>query len=298
MGYTELLIADMYRNGQERTANAYRTVAKGLVRFNKGEDIPLDQLNNTLIRSFENYLKQNNKMPNTVSYYMRNLRAIYNKAVADKRIPDTQQKKPFANVYTGIAQTKKRALSLEELKRLHQLAPDRFLWNIGLNSKKYRKFENLYRAWRLFFFCFYARGMSFIDLAYLRKDNIKGDILRYSRKKTGQVIELTLTPELKTILESFAKEVINSVYLFPIICPDGNSTRRQYENALRIQNVRLCKLALMAGIKKKLSTHVARHSWATIGKKQNIPIRVLSECLGHSSEKTTLIYWDCWIVLY
>lgn len=290
LGYVEILADRLKQRGQVRTARAYQTISRGLVRFNKNEDVPLDQINANLVKDFEIHLKEESKLPNTISYYMRNLRAIFNKAVAEKRLSGYQGVNPFSGTYTGVTKTMKRSLSQDELKALHGL-------DFGLLKKKQHKssrehacLENLERAHRYFFFSFYARGICFIDLAYLRKDNIRGGVLRYIRKKTCQQIEVRITPEMQQVIDSFAPEVSDNPYLFPIIKDTDKDTRPQYETALRTQNIRLKKLASMAGVQKPVSTHWARHTWATTCKRENVPLRVISECLGHNSEKTTLIY--------
>lgn len=117
-------------------------------------------------------------------------------------------------------------------------------------------------------------------------------MIRYVRKKTGQQIEVKVTPEMQSIIDSFSADVRHSSYVFPIIRDAGKSARLQYETALRMQNHRLKKLAAIAGTSRTLSTHWARHTWASIGKQNNLPVRVISECLGHTSEKTTRIYLD------
>jgi len=289
LGYAELLAVELEHQGQERTAKAYRTVARGLAAYNKGVDIPLYQINSRLIKSFEIYLREKGRLPNTISYYMRNLRAIYNKAVHSKHVVNITGEKPFSGVFTGTTKTMKRALSVDELRSLHSLDFASLLKSLDPRSLEYARLEKLFFAWRLFFFCFYARGMCFVDLAYLRKDNIQTGVLRYCRKKTGQQVEIKITTELQEIIDSFANEVKCSPYLFPVIRENGKKTRIQYENGLRLQNHRLKTLSRLARI-RLVSTHVSRHSWATIGKQENVPLRVISECLGHTSEKTTLIY--------
>ena len=288
-GYTELLARELEYRGQERTARAYRTVANGLIAYNRGIDIPLYQINSCLIKSFEIYLKDKGNLPNTISYYMRNLRAIYNKALLTKHVANPTGEKIFSGVYTGITKTMKRALSLDELRNLYSLDFVDIAKREKPDSPEHLRVEKLHYAWRLFFFCFHARGMCFIDLAYLQKEDIQGGVLKYCRKKTGQQVEIKITSELQKIIESFAREVRFSPYLFPIIQDNGKKQRLQYENALRLQNSRLKELSKLARI-RPISTHVSRHTWATIGKQANIPLQVLSECLGHTSEKTTLIY--------
>ena len=270
----------LIRLGQNRTARAYRSSVISVIAFNKGKDIALKQINPCLIKEYERSLKERGKSLNTISFYMRNLRAIYNKSVADKVIP-LNKENPFAGVYTGVDKTKKRALSLDEVGQLRKL-------NIPLLLRD--KVECLTRAKRLFFFCFYARGMSFIDMAYLRKDNIKNGVISYYRKKTGQLIELKITPVIKELINSFSQETKYSKYVFPIITNEKENIRLQYENGLRLQNRRLKELGKLAGLNNPISTHVARHSWATIAKYERLPLSVISEGLGHSNEKTTYIY--------
>ena len=293
LGYSETLIFGLEKQDRIRTASAYRTVARGLIEF-IGRDIPLRQINAQLIKEFEKHLKNKGIMLNTISYYMRNLRAIYNKAISDKRII-RRNESPFAGVYTGTTKTIKRALSVEEMNRMHQIDFAKLFKGKKPGSSEYISIENLYQAYLYFSFCFFMRGMSFIDMAYLRKDNIYGGIIRYIRKKTGQSIEVKVTPEIKTIINIFGPQVKDSSYVFPIIknsSKKGYSPHIQYDTALRLQNHRLKLLASIAKIPKRMSTHVARHSWASIGKMKEIPVRIISECLGHTSEKTTQIYLD------
>ena len=201
-------------------------------------------------------------------------------------------------VITGFRQTRKRALDIDSLRALNNLDFSALLERQSLRPGDEREpreeplplDRGLYTSWRYFFFCFHARGMSFVDMAYLRKENIRQGVISYYRKKTGQKIEVTLTPTLQRIIDSFSGEVRHSPYLFPIIRNTAKSARLQYENGLRLQNKRLKKLSALAGVRGKLSTHVSRHSWATIGKKQNQPLWVISEGLGHSSEKMAYTY--------
>jgi len=249
--------------------------------------LPLSHINAYLIKSYERVMKEKGKTLNTISFYMRNLRAIYNKAIHEGYI-EAKQDNPFQDVFTGFNKTRKRALNAEEIKRLHNLDFSSVLEDKQPSSKG--KNYQLYTAWRLFFFCFHARGMSFVDMAYLRKDNIHGNIIRYYRKKTGQLIEIKITPKLQNLINSFSSEVKNSPYLFPIIRDSRKSKRLYYETGLRKQNIYLKELAAKAGIRQTLSTHVSRHSWATIAKRENLPLWVISEGLGHCNEQTTYTY--------
>lgn len=290
LGYTEALALAMEKRGQYRTARAYRTVTRGIVAFGGIGDIPLHQINACLIKDFESYLKDLGRLPNTISYYMRNLRAIYNKATAEGLIVASRNGNPFEGVYVGVTKTMKRALSVTDIQQMRDMPLPRMLQEETPGSRIYKRLKGLNTARRYFGFCFYARGMSFIDMAYLRKSNVSGGFIRYIRRKTGQQIEIRITPELQTFMNLFAEETAGSEYVFPVIKNNGKPARVQYENALRTQNNRLKKLAPLAGITENISTHWARHTWATAGKNINLPVGVISECLGHTSESTTQIY--------
>lgn len=139
----------------------------------------------------------------------------------------------------------------------------------------------------MFMFSFYTRGMSFVDMAYLKKSDIKNGILTYRRRKTGQ--ELTIKWE-KCMADIVAKYPENKTgFLLPIIKEPGNE-RKQYDNALHLVNYHLKDLSERLKLQRPLTMYVARHSWASAAKAKNIPLSVISEGMGHDSEATTQIY--------
>jgi integrase len=142
----------------------------------------------------------------------------------------------------------------------------------------------------MFLFCYHARGMCFVDMAFLRKSDLRGDTIVYRRHKTAQRIELHVLPAMRRIIDWFAPYTAGSHYLFPIITDGDKDVMLQYDSGLRLQNQRLKKIARLHGIKNGLSTHSARHSWATVAKSVSLPLAVISEGLGHSNQRTTEIY--------
>jgi hypothetical protein len=142
LGWAEGLAVELNRVGQYKLARAYRSVSNRLVRFNKGVDIPLAHINSCLIKGFENDLRLRGKKPNTISYYMRNLRSIYNRAIAAGHI-SVKQENPFAGVYTKVKPAAKRALSIDETTRLYEI----FLKSLTLLSRSAKASMSL-----LFFF--------------------------------------------------------------------------------------------------------------------------------------------------
>jgi integrase len=293
--FVEKLVKKLASNGQERTSRAYRTSVNSLLLFNKGVDIRLEEINKPLISKYERYLKENGKNMNTISFYLRNLRTIYNKAVKEHRVP-ARIENPFSDAYTGVFSTPKRALTKDEMRALAELeimlAPreknnKRRLIYLDEESK-----YSMYHSLAMFMFCFHARGMSFVDMAFLKKTNIHGDEICYCRKKTGKILRVRITRPMRAILIYFSKMTERSPYVFPLIKPGAGTERTQYENALVDQNKKLKIIARMAKITKSISTHFARHSWATIARTEKIPLAIISEALGHRDEKTTTIYLD------
>lgn len=256
--------------GQHRTSETYRTALHSFMRFRNNNDVVLGAIDSEMMISYEAYLKRNNIKMNTISFYMRILRAVYNRAVEKGLIAS---RNPFRRVYTGVEKTIKRALPLRVIKQIKKL---------DLSNAPQLEF-----ARDMFLFSFYTRGMSFVDMAFLRKSDLSHGVLVYQRRKTGQRLMIKWERCMASIVEKYSIE--QSEYLLPIIRKTENE-RSQYKNNLHMVNRRLKVIAKMVGISNSLTTYVARHSWASIAKSQNIPISVISEGMGHDSEHTTQIY--------
>jgi site-specific recombinase XerD len=288
--YAEQLEAEKKQDEKNRTARAYRGAVDALTRFH-GSELQLDHLTPSLLKNFEISMQKADLCANTTSQYMRSLQAVCNKAHDDGyklRLPSDL----FAGVFTGVAQTKKRALPVDSLSRLFSLDLEQLIENEAPGSRIRQYLEGLFVAWRLFFFSFHTAGMCFVDMAHLKKENISEGQIIYRRRKTGQEIAIELTPQIQYVIDSFAADTAGSPYVFPLLREDSDTPLyRQYESALRTYNRRLKRLSVMAGLDSSpLSSHVARHSWATIGKDKSLSMTVLGSMLGHTTEKTTKVY--------
>lgn len=115
-------------------------------------------------------------------------------------------------------------------------------------------------------------------------------MLLYRRKKTGGLLQVRITSPMLKIIQFFEAETLHSRYLFPIIQKPGINERKQYESALNKQNAYLEILSQLAGLEKKVTTHVSRHTWATLAKRAQAPISLISEALGHKDIQTTNRY--------
>ena len=140
----------------------------------------------------------------------------------------------------------------------------------------------------IFMFSFYTRGMSFIDMAYLKKKDLQGGTLSYRRQKTGQQLFVKWEKPMQEIVDKYNTN--GTPYLLPIIRDMNADIRRQYKNAAHLVNDKLKKLGEKLGLTVPLTSYVARHGWASIARSRNIPLAIISEAMGHDSEKTTRIY--------
>lgn len=268
--FMEDAISRLKRMGRERTAENYTTALNSFRRFRNGEDLSLSEMDSDLMTEYEAYLKSLGIVMNSVSFYNRILRAVYNRAV-EKGM--TAQRYPFRHVYTGIDRTVKRAVPLAVIRRIRELDLP-----AGSSSDFARD---------MFLFSFYTRGMSFIDMAFLRTKDLRDGILSYRRRKTGQQLFIRWEKSMQEIIDKYPAN--GNGYLLPIIKTQGNE-RLQYRNALRLVNNKLKGISAKAGLQTGLTMYVSRHSWASIAKSQNIPLSVISAGMGHDSENTTQIY--------
>ena len=270
--FMECLIATYKRHGQHRTGETYLSTLNSIKRFRDNQDIQLMDINTDFIVSYERYLKLEGVQHNTISFYMHRLRAVYNKAAEQELL---EQRFPFKHLKIGIEKTVKRAIPIKYIKKLKSL--------------ELKEFSTKDLARDLFLFSFYTRGMSFIDIAYLQKMDLKNGTLSYRRKKTGQKLFIHWETCMEHIVNKHKSEE-SSPYLFSILDPTKGDIRKQYHNTLTLINRHLKKLGEEIGLEIPLTMYVARHSWATTAHSEGVPISIISEGMGHDNEKTTQIY--------
>lgn len=249
------------------TRENYLTALRSLRRF-AGENLCVGDVSQTLLHSYERWLTGQGISRNTSSCYMRSLRAVLGKLTG----ADTEPL--FKGVYTGRCTTEKRAVGEETVRRLKGL--------------KLSAHSPLALARDLFLFSFYAQGMPFVDMAFLRRQQIARGQLVYHRHKTGTRISVALQPCMQTIISRYQAE---GDYVFPLLhTADAQAAYNEYLTQLNWYNRALKKLAQQAGIKENLTSYTARHSWATAAYHANVELPVISKALGHSNPQTTLTY--------
>lgn len=269
--FMEGIIAKLKQNGKIRTAETYKATLNSFKKFRQDEDIMLDCLNSEVMEAYEAWHHNRGVTPNTISFYTRILRAVYNRAVENEVI---ENRSPFRHVYTGIDKTVKRALPLEVIKKIKGM-------DLSLNAA-------LDFARDMFMMSFYLRGMSFIDMAYLKMSDLKSGYITYRRRKTGQQLTIEWTNDMQLVLDKYPEN--ESDYLLPIIKTVGINERCTYRNVGYNINRGLKQISQMLNLNFRLTMYVARHSWASAAKEKGVPLSVISEGMGHDSEATTQIY--------
>lgn len=264
-------ITELRINGRLRTAETYVATLNSFMNFRQGRDMAIGQLSPGIVENYEAWMKKRGLIPNTTSFYMRILRAVYNRAVERGLVNDCR---PFRHVYTGIDKTVKRALTLSQLRALRRLDL------VDSPAADYAR--------DMFLMSLYLRGMSFIDMAYLRKCDLCGGYVVYRRRKTGRMLIIEWTAEMEQIVNKYPPNP--SKYLLPIIRTEGGDERRAYLNAEYNINRHLKFAAALMGLTSPLTLYVARHTWASVAKVQGVPLNVISEGLGHGNADTTQIY--------
>ena len=260
--------------GKVKTSRNYACALRQVWLFRGGCDIPLCDVSAALMRDFQDFLQQRGLRRNTISLYMRVLRAAYNHAVDDGLI--SVDRRPMRKVFTGRDATPKRALDGGVVRALI-LADCR-----GDGPLEFAR--------DMFLFSIYMQGMAFVDIAYLQKSQYADGCVAYCRHKTGRLLVVGVQPCALEIIRRYAVADDACPYLFPILYNPLTRSPVSYDTALRTHNKRLGRLASALGMQSRLTSYVARHTWASLAKRSGVSVNVICEAMGHSSPAVTGIY--------
>lgn len=264
------------RNKQKTfTADNYRNVMRSVTNFlgNSAERFSVSGITSTWLHTYIIYLNESGRLaPGSVVCYCHILSAVYNKAVREYAIPVTTRS-PFEDIHITVPPTLKRALSEDELQKVIDS-------DLSLRKK-------LSPARDLFLFLFYAHGMCFVDAYNLRYDQISGGHIQYRRSKTASPIQVNIVREMQDIMDRYREE--GSPYVFPFLRVNQYTGEKISEkSSLRRINRQLASLGEMLGL--KLTTYVARHTWASLMEQCGASLSIISQGMGHRSQRVTMIY--------
>lgn len=291
--YTNAEAERMKRLDRLGTARNYACAARRFADYLKTQgkrDVAFSRLRPQQIRGFEEWLKKDGVSHNTSSAYLRCLHAVFMRAAA-KGLAASD---PFTGTYRGVAKTTKRAVASDDLRTIADIdIRAALLCRYQMANKKtdgaqfQQKVDKLTYARDMFLFCFCARGMTFVDVAYLRKSDIRCGLITYRRRKTGQRLMVKVEADMQAIFDRYPS---TTGYQFPILTDslDRQATYKSYLSAVAYYNDALNELGDLVGL--KLTSYVSRHSWATIAHQNDIPLSVISQAMGHDSQHTTEIY--------
>lgn len=280
--YHDLLISGFKKANQLGNATVYTDSKRALQKFNKDSDFNFSDVTYSFLKKYEQSFKETGAKDTSISFYMRTLRAVFNRAIKEGICKSGLYPFNDYKISELKTETKKRALSKDII---HEI--------ISLKLTD----ESLIHARNYFLFSYYTMGLNFTDLARLKWSNIENDRLQYTRTKTGKLYSIALLEPAKKILSLYKTKYINidSDYIFPILKENHKteiSKRNRIHKIISLVNKDLKQIAIKAGATVNLTTYVSRHSWATIMKKSGVSTSIISAGMGHSTEKTTQVYLD------
>ena len=269
--FTDYLTTELKEEGKDGTSSNYKNAIRAFDEFLNDPLFTFGNLTPRLVALYRNYLRQKGCKPNTIWAYLYQLRAIYNKAKMMGVV--LSELDPFSEVTFKKEKTAKRAVSAKQILMIEQ---------VDLSGES----ELIQLARDVFMFSFYARGMAFVDMCYLKKENLRINILSYRCKKTGQLLEMKVEQPLSLLIDKYADPA--SPYLLPML-REGDSYQA-YRLIQRKLNKRILQVGEILQFPFPLTFYAARHTWASLAQEEGIPISVISTCMGHGSESTTRVY--------
>lgn len=296
--YMRSVIEQLESDKKRPAVHTYTYTLKSITQFYGGEGTPMpvdEVFTPGRLKEYEEWMKQEGMRKkgeapkglslNTISTYMRILKAVYRRLAYEKLLP--YNVKLFDDVYTKVESQTKRALEKEQMNTL-------------MDADFEKLPQDVRCALAYFLLMFLFRGMPFIDLAYLRKQDVNGNYIVYSRHKTGRQMSVRIPGKAVRLTEEFKSNASDSIYLFPILDGKGKDRNGQmkkdnelylsYLQTLRHFNKKLEKVAALLLPGTKLSSYTPRHTWATLAFHTGVNIGIICKALGHSSIKVTETY--------
>ncbi|WP_422083496.1 phage integrase SAM-like domain-containing protein [Ulvibacterium sp.] len=273
--YGESLAEDLKVSHRYGTARSYRGIISILRTFTKGKDLKFNELNYDFIKKFERYHLAKGNSINSLSVYLRAIKAIYNKGIKAGLIE--KEAYPFANYSIRQTPTEKRALKIDDIRKILELEVPR---------------DVVLFRYRNYFICsFLLYGMNFTDMCYLKLENIIDGRIKFRRRKTSKLYDIKITEQLAEILNLYVKGKEKDDYIFPVIKRENPELQeREISWERQRYNRGLKTIGELCGIEQKLTTYVSRHSFATQAMLNDVPLQAISAMLGHSKLNTTQIY--------
>ncbi len=281
IAYGEAQVNHYKSVGKERYALKMKVALNKLEVYLKGNDLALNQTDLAMIKGFDAYLREIGNSPNTVDVNLKVIKLIYRRAMDEGLIENPNLQ--FLKYSVKTTSVERDKLTIGELKLLEDLELEKYSWE--------------WHARNYFVFALYMGGMRFGDLVELSWSNIKdGSRLDYLMNKTGKRQMMRMPRKALEILDLYPlKDGKSDTFIFPLL------PRNYFEQpiAKRIKivssknvlvNRYLAEVVKKAKIQKKVSFHIARHSFAYIAYSQTKDPMAVKKALQHSKLKETQDY--------
>ena len=268
--YFQERIRVLFDTGHEGTAKAYESTLHSMQRHLCESDFPFPHLSSRLVIKYRDALQEAGVGKNTIGFYLHNMKAVYRRGCLELNLVFPS---PFSDIRIRSEKTVKQSLPMNQVRSLARLS-------LSAGTP-----ECLARD--IFIFSIYTRGMSFVDIALLKKSDVFPGVIRYRRHKTGQLLEIGINRQIQNLLERYGDT--SGDYLFPLV-DESETPYSGYKKAYNRMRYALKKVSWNIGMSIPLRLHAARHCWAMMARENGAPLHTISECLGHSSEKVTRIY--------
>ncbi|QOR73714.1 site-specific integrase [Cruoricaptor ignavus] len=279
--FWENKIEMLVKSKQTGNARAYKDAKRSFFKFLGSEkSIDFKYITPSLLNNYEVFLRSNNGTDGGISVKMRTIRALFNAAIKEKIASKDDYPFDVYKISKLKSSSNKRALAIEDMEKIKNFNCENY--PTLLNSKNY------------FLFSYFTRGMNFYDMMMLTWSNIENEKIIYKRRKTKTNFSIKITPPVRKILDFYKENNKNNTsYIFPILLSD-NLTPMQIEyrkdKVLKKFNKDLKKIAELCGIDAKITSYVARHSFATNLKQKGISTDIISEAMGHQNVSITQVY--------
>ena len=273
--FTQEIISELQQAQRLGNARVYKNALGAFRTYLKGRDIPFEEITYSWLNKYEAYYYSKGFSTNGLSFNLRTLRAIFNRAIKAGIVEKKYY--PFNSYTIKNEKTAKRAIDREDLRKILSL---------NLEPK-----HSCFHARNFFLASYMMYGMSYVDMAFLQLKNVVGERIQYRRKKTSKLYDIKMSDSLKEILRFYMEGKKEDDFIFPILERESLYDRyKDLDKMRKSYNLALKRLALLCGIEEKLTSYVARHSFATQALLNDVPIKAISEMLGHSSLSTTEVY--------
>ncbi len=271
-------IDNLKKENRIRYAGMYEVSYNSFIKFAKHLDIPFSDIDVAWLKRYEAWCKEQKLSVSTISTRLRHLRAVFNLALLEQAIKNDCYPFHAYKVSKLNRETAKRALTKDEVRRVMEYEGKSQMECLAID---------------IFTFSYLCAGINFIDMAKLKHTNIRGNQLIYNREKTKKLITIPMQTKAIQLIEKYSND--KSPFIFPILSP-FHKTEIQIANRLHKVLAKINKYLKKIGnnldLPLPLTTYVARHSFATVLKRAGISTSIISESLGHSSERVTQIYLD------